>query len=271
MKLSKVKRKLIIYPHHNNKISVIVCSKQAPEWDLHKRNIDKTVEYDYEYIRIDNRSNNFGLCGAYNHGVAKSQGDILVFVHEDVYFMETGWGRVLADKFGNDATIGLIGVAGTQYLVADHPAWLAAGRPFLRGRVIHELNAEEQYYLSVFSWDKADTEVVAVDGLFFAIRTGLFNRIRFDEATFNHFHFYDLDICMQVRKTHRLIVTWDILVKHQSAGNCNSEWMEAGRRFLSKYKHDLPASCSPHHPQHGKKSFGENYNLKGIAPQATII
>ena len=237
----------------------------------HERNVKKTINTPHEYIRIDNRSNSHSLCSAYNEGVSKSRGDILVFVHEDVFFMEQNWGQVLIEKFSTDDSLGLIGVAGTQYLVADHPAWLAAGSPFLKGRVIHELNSEERYYLSVFSWDKADAEVVAVDGLFFAIRTSLFNRIRFDEATFNHFHFYDLDICMQVRKTHRLIVTWDILVKHLSAGNCNSEWMEAGRRFLSKYRQDLPASCSPHHPQHGKKSFGENYNLKGIAPQATII
>ena len=105
----------------------------------------------------------------------------------------------------------------------------------MKGRVIHELNRGETVYLSVFSWDKEDAEVVAVDGLFFAVRRSLFHRIRFDDATFDGFHFYDLDLCMQIRKTHRLIVTWDLLVKHLSAGRCDDSWKEAGARFLKKY------------------------------------
>jgi len=247
-------------------ISVIVCSIQSPQWSHHERNVDKTIGSDYEYIRIDNRENGYGICGAYNRGVTRSAGNILVFVHEDVFFMETGWGKVLVDKFSEDPSLGLIGVAGTQYLFQECPVWIAAGQPFIRGRVIHELNGGEKYYLTVFSWDKRDAEVVAVDGLFFAIRATLFdgNGIKFDEDRFDDFHFYDLDICMQVRKTHRLIVTWDILVKHLSAGTCDGNWKRAARKFLEKYCNELPATCVQKRPLSGKKKLGVNYDLKGI-------
>ena len=56
--------------------------------------------------------------------------DILVFVHKDVRFMEPGWGEVLIEKFKKDESIGLVGVAGTQYFSHDNPARLAAGEPF---------------------------------------------------------------------------------------------------------------------------------------------
>ena len=252
-------------------ISVIVCSKNSPQWDRHERNVKKTIGSDYEYVRIDNTANPYGICAAYNEGVSRAKGEALVFVHEDVFFMEPGWGSVLEKKFKNDDSLGLIGVVGTQYLLDHTPAWLAAGQPFLRGRVIHEVDGGESYYLSVFSWDKSDAEVVAVDGLFFAIRKNLFRRIHFDDKTFDKFHFYDLDICMQIRKTHKLIVTWDILTKHLSAGNCDAEWKESGMRFLAKYKNELPARCVDMVPDVKDRILGMNYNLKGIVPQGMII
>lgn len=250
-------------------ISVVVCSRLGQYSELHERNAAKTVGTEYEYVRIDNADNGFSLSSAYNEGVSRSQGDILVFVHEDVFFMEPGWGTGLAGKFENPS-IGLVGVAGTQYLASHHPAWLAAGQPFLRGRVVHDVEAEDDYSMCVFSADKTDAEVVAVDGLFFAIRRSLFEQIRFDDETFDGFHFYDLDICMQVHKTHKLIVTWDILVKHLSKGNCDEAWKEAGQRFLDKYKDDLPATCVEAVPQFNKAIGPKSYNLKGVVPQGII-
>ena len=252
-------------------ISIIVCSVKAPEWTLHERNVEATVLTKSEYLRIDNRGKTTGICSAYNIGVAKARGEIAVFVHEDVFFMERGWGQVLERKFAADSSIGLIGVAGTQYLCKDKMSWAHAGRPFIRGRVVHELDNGAKFMLTVFSWDKSDAEVVAVDGLFFAVRRELFDRLRFDEKTFDGFHFYDLDISMQVRRTHRLIVTWDILLKHCSGGTSDDRWRENGRRFLEKYKGELPASCSAAVPDFTKeRPLGQNYDLRGKASQEII-
>ena len=140
-------------------ISTIVCSRQNPSWTIHERNIARTAGISYEYLRIDNRDGRLGICAAYNLGVAKSKGDILVFVHEDVFFMECGWGKVLENKFAADPALGLLGVAGTQYLFADKMSWTAAGRPFLRGRVVHELNAGNEFFMTAFSLDKDDADI----------------------------------------------------------------------------------------------------------------
>lgn len=251
-------------------ISVIVCSRLDPPSDVHFRNVSKTIGAEFEYILIDNRNNQYNLCSAYNEGVRRSKGDILVFVHEDAFFMEGNWGTVLNTKF-SDKTIGLVGVAGTQYLFNNTPGWVAAGRPFIRGHVVHETDNGNNYNLTVFSWEKEDSDVVAVDGLFFAIRKSIFDRIRFDDQTFDGFHFYDIDICMQVRQTHRLIVTWDVLIKHQSGGSFNELWKQYALRFLTKYKKELPASCSTSIPDLTNRIPFENFDLKGKAPQITIV
>jgi len=225
----------------------------------------------HEYIRIDNRGSATGICAAYNRGVLLARGDILVFVHEDVFFMEPGWGSVLERKFSADASTGLIGVAGTQYLCKDKMSWSFAGRPFLKGRVVHELDGGAEFFMTAFSLDKADAEAVAVDGLFFAVRRDLFKTIRFDEATFDRYHFYDLDICMQVRRTHKIIVTWDILVKHLSAGKPDDAWRAYGKKFLEKYRNELPANCSGTEPDFSvKREMGISVDLKGKASQEII-
>jgi len=66
---------------------------------------------------------------------------------------------VLNTKFAADPRIGLVGVAGTQYLFADN----CRGFPrsaVIRGRVIHEVKqCPAVRWLTVFSWDKSDAEV----------------------------------------------------------------------------------------------------------------
>ena len=251
-------------------ISVIVCSIKNPDDTLHERNVTKTIgNIPFEYVRIDNRDNSYCLGAAYNEGVRRTKGDVIVFAHEDVFFVEGGWGEKLIEKF-NNPEIGLVGVAGTEYLFKENPGWVVAGRPFIHGHVIHELDNGQIYHLTVFSWDKNDVEVVAVDGLFFSIRRELFTRIRFDDDTFDGFHFYEIDICMQVRRTHKCIVTWDLLVKHQSGGAFDDTWRMYANRFVDKYHSELPASCTTQVPDLSKRVGFENFDLKGKAPQVTV-
>jgi hypothetical protein len=251
-------------------ISVIVCSKLGSSpGALHERNVKKTALGAIDYVCIDNSDGHTGICGAYNEGVKKAIGEILVFMHEDVFFMEPGWDKIISQKF-TDSSIGLVGVAGTQHLFPDPPGWVVAGRPFIKGKVVHETENGADFNLTVFSWDKTDAEVVAADGLFFAIRRELFSTIRFDETTFDKFHFYDLDICMQVRATHRLIVTPDILLKHRSGGAFDSVWHTYAQRFVEKYRTKLPATCTDEVPDRTKRVPFESFDLRNKIKQVTI-
>lgn len=129
---------------------------------------------------------------------------------------------------------------------------------------IQEFLNKQHLIMTVFDWDKSDSEVVAVDGLFFATPAEIFDTIKFDEETFTEFHFYDLDISMQIGKKYKLIVTWDILVKHLSIGNINRSWEKFGKAFLKKYKNYLPVTVEGvESPDPDAKRPGPiNYNLK---------
>jgi glycosyltransferase involved in cell wall biosynthesis len=245
-------------------LSLIVCSRMAAQSDLHQRNVAKTVDAAYEYVRVNNAAGQAGICRAYNLGLAQAAGDIFVFMHEDAYFLNPGWGPVLERKFAADPALGLVGVAGTQYLFREHPGWAVAGLPFLRGRVIHDDGVHQN--LTVYCRDASDAEVVAADGLFLAIRAELFRRIRFDEVTFDRFHFYDIDMCMQVRQTHKAIVTCDILLKHMSGGSFNAEWQGYAERFKLKHFERLPASCCVGVPDLNNRVGFEGFTLAQPLP-----
>ena len=249
-------------------ISVITCWRRPIPESIQERNTAKTIGVDHEYIMVDG-SNGMGLAAAYNQGVSKARGDILVFVPEDLFFMKMSWGSILEKKFSDDPWLGIAGVAGTQFLFADKYSWTAAGRPFIKGRVVHHLQNGD-FFAVVFSPENGDFPAVICDGVFLAVRASLFQKIRFDEETFDGEHFWDLDLCMQANQLSRIVVTTDIVVKRRSQSVFDKVWNFYGQKFLQKHAANLPVSCSDQVPDPSRFVSSQCVNLKGKAPIETI-
>lgn len=248
-------------------ITVITCCRHPKPQTIQERNIAKTIGVPYEYFPIDGTGtlNNAAL---WNFGISRAAGDILVFIPEDVYFMKTNWGTVLERKF-TDPSIAGVGVAGTQFLPAGAPSLTAAGRPFIKGRVVYHLENGD-FFAVVYSQEKGDFEVVACEGTFLAVRRAHCAQAWFDQDTFDGEHFADLDLCMQLRHCGRLIVTTDIVVKRRSQINFDRTWKEYSRRFGEKWSAELPASCVETVPDPQNFVSSHCVNLKGKAPMETI-
>jgi len=252
-------------------ISAIICSRDPLAFSLVERNFRFTIgNIPCEVIRIDNTQNIFGICEAYNRGVFRAKGEVLVFLHEDVFHLEMNWGPRLLHKFSSDPTLGVVGVAGSQVLFSDPPIWTQAGRPWLFGKVVHELDNGARYFMTVFSKDSGDREVAVLDGCWMAVRRTVFDSCQFDSDTFPGFHFYDLDFCMQARKRWKIIGSTDILIKHRSAGGFGTSWKDSAQRFVQKWHQSLPTCVSGTSipTQTGEPFF--NVDLKGKAPQTTL-
>lgn len=178
-------------------ISIIVCSRIGNISAEIKQNIAETIGCEFELTEIDNSDNRYSIFQAYNEGVGRSKGEILCFMHEDVLFRSQGWGTAIVKHFCDCEEIGLIGFAGTHFLPDTPMYWYSS--PFISQ---HNLNndqgiVEEHFHEEWFNGEVL-IETVAVDGFCFFVRKALFDRIFFDDKTYNGFHMYDMDICMQV-------------------------------------------------------------------------
>lgn len=250
-------------------ISIITCYRHPVLQAIQERNARKTVGTECEFIGID------GSCGksiasAYNEGKSRAKGDFLVFIPEDALFMKMNWGISLEQRFNADPLLGLIGIAGTQFLFQDKYSWTAAGRPFIKGRIVYHLENGD-FFAVVFSPENGDFEVVACDGSFMALRAELFDRISFDETIFDGDYFHDLDLSMQVSLVARQIITTDIVLKRRTQNVFDKRWHHYGELFLKKHSELLPVSCVEEVPDPAKFISSKCVNLKGKAPMETIL
>jgi hypothetical protein len=220
-------------------ISFIICSRKKSDFDALAENIGQTIGVPFELIRIDNNTNKYSICQAYNVGAAQSVFDYFCFVHEDVKFVTQNWGHIVANLLKDEA-IGLVGVAGGKYKSKQVGlAYNSTSKENLRINILQHtptgtrLDFHNPYNLR-------NEEVVSVDGVFLACRKEVWEQNKFDEYTLKGFHFYDMDFALQIGGKYKVIVTYEILIEHFSMGKIDASWYKQALLAHQKWGHLLP-------------------------------
>jgi GT2 family glycosyltransferase len=200
------------------------------------RNIGRTIGTAHEIIRINNEQNTYGICAAYNEGMARAQGELLLFLHEDVLFVTDGWGALVLEAF-RDRTIVGVGVAGSAILCKDN-SWFRAGQPHIHGHVIHphDDRFDKEVY---FAPDDVSADVVVLDGVFIAVRAKDAQAVGFDEERFPKFDFYDVDFTLRLAQRGRILAVPRILLKHFSRRDFDADYF-SNPAFQEKHGRVLP-------------------------------
>jgi glycosyltransferase involved in cell wall biosynthesis len=215
-------------PQAQGKLSFIVCSINPARLAHLRIDLQQHLQNeDWELIHIDDARS---LCEGYNRGLRRATGEWLVFCHDDI--------GILCDHFGvrlrgHLATHDLIGVAGTDRLTG--PKWAWAGATHAASRVVHRHGRQ---WLCGMTGQRGPvlSRAQALDGVFIAGRRDLFEKLGFDAARFDGFHFYDLDLSYRAfRGGHDCAVTADLLIWHDSQGNFNSTYQRYAQRFVDKF------------------------------------
>lgn len=228
-------------------ISIIICSRTAEIDECLKVNIEEHIgNITYEIISIDNSEKKYNIFQAYNIGVQKSQYSILCFMHDDILFHSHDWGLKIVNHFSNN-DLGMLGISGPRFLSYIPSIWWGSNafNNYAPSVCQYSIDTERNTRVSVRQEiqpiDKSQIEVVALDGVFFCVKKNLFNSISFDEVTYGGFHFYDLDISMQIRKAgFKVFAIYDVLIEHISASKLDAEWLRTARVFYGKWKKELP-------------------------------
>jgi GT2 family glycosyltransferase len=212
-------------------ISIIICSRTASISDELIQNIDQTIGIAYELVIIDNSNNIYSIFSAYNEGVKRSKYEVLCFMHDDINFKTNDWGINVLNRF-NAPKIGAIGVAGSPYYAILPGAWWSGGY------ICQSIYGEKE--LAYQTKNDNALPVVVLDGLWFCVKKSLFSMIRFDDTTFNGFHFYDIDISLQIQqKGYKILSVYDILIQH-SSGKLDTTWLTNALLLQNKWKNNLP-------------------------------
>ena len=221
-------------------ISCIICSRRPDISAELKENIASTIGYEYELVVIDNSKSEYSIFSAYNEGVRRAKGDILCFMHEDIWYHTKEWGRIVNDVL-RDESIGLVGVIGSQFLPNQMASWWLCGAT--KGQILQGCTDYQGYYSCSLDGESIQqlTDTVVVDGLWFCMNKALFPHVQFDEKNYNSYHCYDVDICMQVQNSRkRVVVLPDLLIEHRSLGNVTTSYYNQLQVFYNKWQTNLP-------------------------------
>jgi GT2 family glycosyltransferase len=205
------------------------------------KNIKMTIGTAYELIVVDNSKSIHSIFEAYNIGVSRSKFPILCFMHDDILYHSTDWGLNILAHFA-DSDTGAIGIAGTPYYPRMPGSWWAGG--LVNETIVNQTpEGLKTSYKTAGSGLSRKNEVLVLDGVWLCIRKTLFERIKFDESQFDGFHFYDMDICMQIHVIgSRLYSITDIAIQHFYTGKVNIDWSRNAHIFYRKWKRSLPAA-----------------------------
>lgn len=219
-------------------VSAIICSIR-PDYFAHikSRLSAAFADHDFEVIGIHDAKS---LCEGYNRGVASARGDVLIFCHDDIELVHDDFApRLLTHLQSFD----LIGVAGTSRLVNSD--WGQAGPPNTHGHIIHRpkddpaLDRDKMsgyIYLAAGLMRPVHENIQAVDGVFIATHRHVWDKLRFDQQTFDGFHLYDIDFSYRAHLAgYRLAIPLDLLLIHFSTGRYDRVWERHNRRFLEKF------------------------------------
>ncbi|PWN07013.1 glycosyltransferase family 2 protein [Rhodohalobacter mucosus] len=186
-------------------------------------------------IKIATLDQNYGYCGGNNRAVKYADGDILIFLNNDVR-VEPDWLHPLARTF-NDKSIG---VAQPKMLSATEPdkfeyAGAAGGMidklgyPFCKGRIFDVVEKDTGQY------DEPD-EIFWASGAAFAVRKDLFLELGgFDEDF--EFHMEEIDFCWRAHKMgNRVMSQPESVVYHLGGGSLP---MGSPRKVYYNYRNSL--------------------------------
>ncbi len=223
-------------------ISIIICCRNVDIPNDLKKNIKNTIGSGYELIVIDNSDNKYSIFSAYNEGLNRASGNILCYMHEDVFYHSKNWGKNVLEYFLDYPQVAMIGVAGTHFLPKRPAAWWDT--EMRSGHLLQGEMVDNTYRRREDVWQDykcSPTKVVSVDGLWMCFRREIFDYIQWDDTTFKGFHGYDTDICLQVwRAGFEVHVCWNILIEHKSTGVANEVFYKELDVLYEKWKDMLP-------------------------------
>ncbi len=214
------------YPNYEIIIADNASSDGSKEW----------VRANYPDIKIAELDKNYGYCGGNNRAVLHAQGDILLFLNNDVR-VQPNWLDGLGKCFGKDPKIAAVQPKMLSDEKPDFFEYAGAaggyldkyGYPFCRGRIFDNVEKDEDQYNNA-------KDILWASGAALAIRKDIFQESGgFDEDF--EFHMEEIDLCWRLWNSgYKIRFCPGSTVYHLGGG---SMAMDSPRKVYYNYRNNL--------------------------------
>lgn len=212
-------------------LSIIISSYKEDFFQSISKNIAKTIgNVEYEIVQIWN-PNTMSICQAYNIGAEKAKYDKLLFIHEDIKFLEKNWGEILLAKYFSLPNLGVIGVAGSMKKYLYPTGFMTGNKTDSFMYVFHSKKLDEIKYEN--NNNLIPQKIKVIDGVFMGMHKNVWEDIKFNEKI-KGFHFYDMDFSLRASYKYQNYLVPDCPIAHYSRGGFNNKWIEQSFKFHKK-------------------------------------
>lgn len=213
-------------------VSIICCynNEDVMQNMLYKSVLDQNMNC--EFIPVDNRYNKFAsAASALNYGASVSNGEYLVFTHQDIEFNDSTCIQSVVnylDELGK----AIVGFAGRK--AEDSKVY---------SNMKHGIN-------EIYAGDKrisAPTIVQTLDECFIALKRDLFLNYGFDEKACDNWHLYTVDLCLDMGRHNIKSYAIPSYAFHKSSGVLNEGYFKSLNKIVAKYRKDyrkIYSTCS---------------------------
>lgn len=189
--------------HHLKKYFPSIAATEYPNYEIILADNASTdgskawIREHYPEVKVAAFDDNYGYCGGNNRAIPYAEGDILLFLNNDVR-VEPDWLHGLAKAFQKDESVAAVQ---PKMLADQNPEYFeyagAAGGyldrfayPFCRGRIFDTLEKDTGQY-------DFETDMLWASGAALAVRKKVFEDLgAFDEDF--EFHMEEIDLCWRL-------------------------------------------------------------------------
>lgn len=231
----------MMYDNLGNKdeVEIIVIDNGSDEAYLYKTKLKANIGI----IRNENNTGNYPM---FKQGIELAHGEVIAFIHSDVFIFEKGWDQKVIAQFEANEKLGLVGFLGSTEL--DYHGGRGGG-------TVSNMVKYEDYGSEAEIHGRRDTGFIidgsVVDGLAMIFRKSVLKEIGFKDDYPRH-HFYDRMMSCQVIEAGYKVGIMGIEHCHCSGKTANHEqkWQDTAKEWCKvNLGINSPQEWPPLHPE----------------------
>ena len=201
-------------------------SKEKLQEMIDSANIQTGVNIDY--VSIDNSTNRFSSASqALNYGVKKAVGEVIVFLHQDIVFLDENQLLNIYEFAMNNKSV-IFGSAGVKSKEEDPSGTILSGM----------YGGPDKSKMETI--DKP-TDCLTLDECLIACHRDCLDKVSFDEVVCDGWHLYGADLCLQANLVNGMsVMVIPMNIWHKSNGNADKSYFatqnKLGKKYKNKYK-----------------------------------